>query len=125
MLLAGCSKEPGVPLFFHLSDGNMAQTVAVPTNSPSLVVSNLQMVGVEPAQGRVTVRLFPQDAGAFERLTEENQGKTLILVQGTNILAAPKIVGRIPAQAGIMIPISTNADFGGTVQELLKLRQQP
>ena len=103
----------------------MAQTVAMPTNTPSLVVSNLQMVGVEPAQGRVTVRLFPQDAGAFERLTEENQGKTLILVQGTNILAAPKIVGRIPAQAGIMIPISTNADFGGTVQELLKLRQQP
>lgn len=122
--LLGCTKQAGVPLSFHLSDQNYDSAAGIPTNAPSLVVSQLQMVAAEPAQGRVTIKLFPADAGVFEKLTTDNFGKTVVVVQGTNIVATPRITQPIPVQAGIMLPISTNVDFGRTHQELLKLSRQ-
>jgi len=124
LLLFGCSKKPGVPLSFYLSDQDQSGAAVVPTNTAALVVTQVAMVAGESAQRRITIKLLPADASAFEKLTTDNFGKTLFAVQGTSVLAAPKITQPIPVQAGIMFPIGTNVDFEHTYRELLKLSRQ-
>ena len=124
LLLFGCSKEPGVPLSFYLSDSDQSSAVGIPTNTAALVVSEVAMVAAEPAQGRVTIKLLPADASVFEKLTTDNFGKMVVVVQGTNIIATPRITQPIPVQAGIMLPIRTNVDFELTYRNLLKLSRQ-
>ena len=82
------------------------------------------MVASDAAQRKVTIKLLAADASAFEKLTADNFGKTLIMVQGSNVLAAPRISEPISAQAGIIVPIGTNVDFEHTYRELLKLSRQ-
>jgi hypothetical protein len=123
LFLFGCSKKPGGPLSFYLSDQGQSGA-AVQTNTAALVVTQLEMVASEAAQRSITIKLLPADASSFERLTTDNFGKPFFVVQGTNVLATPKITQPIPAQAGIMLPIGTNVDFEHTYRELLKLSRQ-
>lgn len=122
--ILGCSNQAGVPLSFYLCGEDYDSQSGIPTNAPALVVSQVLMVAGEPALGRVTIKLSPPDAGVFEKLTTDNFGKTVVVVQGTNVIATPRITQPIPVQAGIMLPISTNVDFGGTYRELLRLSSQ-
>jgi len=124
LLLFGCTKDPGVPLSFYLSDQDQSSAVAVPTNTAALAVSQVEMVASDATQRKVTIKLLAADASAFEKLTTDNFGKTLIMVQGSNVLAAPRISEPISAQAGIIVPIGTNVDFEHTYRELLKLSRQ-
>src|SRR5258705_6580517 len=111
LLLFGCShKEAGVPLSFYLTDQDPNGAAAIPTNAAALTVSELEMMASEPAVRRITIKLVPSDAGVFEKLTTDNFGKTVVVVQGTNVLATPRITQPIPVRAGIMLPISTNVD---------------
>ena len=124
LLLAGCSREPGVPLSFHLSDLEPSGIATVPTNTAALVVSQVDMVAPDAAERKITVKLLSADAGVFEKLTTDNFGKTLIVIQGTNVLSAARILQPIPVQAGVILPIGTNVDFEHTYRELLKLSRQ-
>jgi hypothetical protein len=125
LLLFGCSsKEAGVPLRFNLSDQDQNGAAVIPTNAAALAVSEMQMVRAETPQRRITIKLLPTDASAFERLTTDNFGKTVVVVQGTNVVATTRISEPISAQAGIILPIRTNVDFEHTYQDLLKLSRQ-
>jgi hypothetical protein len=122
--ILGCRKQTGVPRSLYLCAEDYDSRSGIPTNAPALVVSQVQMVAGEPTLGKVTIKLSPPDAAVFEKLTTDNFGKTVVVVQGTNVLATPRITQPISAQAGIMIPISTNVDFGRAYQELLRLSSQ-
>lgn len=124
LLLFGCSKEPGVPLSFYLSNQEQSGPIVVPTNKAALVVTEIELVAPEVAQRRVTIKLLAADASSFEKLTTDNFGKTLVIVQGTNLLAAPKIKEPILAQASVVLPIGTNVDFEHTYWELRKLSRE-
>ena len=124
LLLVACSKKPALPLSFYVMDQEVDPTRAIPTNAPTLVVSQVQAVFPEPAEGRVSIKLMPRDAAEFEKLTTDNLGKTVVVVQGTNVISMPRITGPIPVRARIMMPISTNIDFGRTYRELAKLKGQ-
>ena len=122
-LCYGCtSKQAGVPLSFYLSDQEPKNGVAtVPDGQAALVVGQLQFVASDAAQRKLTIKLFPADASVFEKLTTDNFGKTIVLVQGSNMLASPRVSEPIPAQAGITFPVSTNLDFQSVYRELQRL----
>jgi hypothetical protein len=124
LLLFGCSKEPGVPLSFYLSDQESRGPVVVPTNAAAFVVTQVEGVGSEAAHRKVTIKLLASDASAFEKLTRDNLWKTLVVVQGTNVLATPKISDPIPARGAIVFRIGTNVNFENTYRDLLKLSEQ-
>lgn len=121
LLLFGCSKEAGVPLSFYLSDQSQSGAAAVPTNTAALVVTQVESVALDAAQRKVIIKLLPADASSFKKPYTDNWGRTVVIVQGANVLATPPIQQLILAQAWITLPIATNVDFGPTYREILKL----
>jgi hypothetical protein len=124
LLLSGCSKQVGVPLSFHLSDQKQGDPATLPKDKPALVVKQVEVFEHDAAQRKVSIKLLPTDSRAFEKLTADNIGKTLIFVQGSNVLMAPKNLHPIPAGTIISFSISTNLDFESVYQELLKLSKK-
>ena len=121
-LCAGCSKQAGIPLRFYLSEQEPKDSVAaIPNGQPALVVSQVQLVASDPSQRKLTIKLFPPDATAFEKLTTDNYGQTIVLVQGSKVLASPRVSEPIPARAGITFPVSTNLDFQSVYRRLQAL----
>jgi len=122
LLLCGCRhKEKTEPLAFYLSKPAPTGASVEAEKKPSLVVSKLDMVAPDQGQRKVTIKLLDSDAAAFEKLTSRNIGKTLILVQGGNVLADATVSQAIPVTAGIMVSVNTNIDFENACLNLLKL----
>lgn len=120
--LAGCGGKPAVPLSFYLNEQEQQKGVAIgPESKAALVVSRVEMVAPDVVKRNVTIKLLPADANAFEKLTTDNLGKTVTIVQGSNVLATPRIFEPIPAQAGVTFPIGTNIDFESAYRELVRL----
>jgi hypothetical protein len=122
LLFFGCSREPVKPLSFYLSEQKPTYgDLAIPTNLAALVVSRLQFITPDMAQHTISIRLLPADASAIEKLTTDNFGKTVVMVQGTNVLSVSSILAPVPAQADFMFPVNTNLDFGSVCRELSNL----
>jgi hypothetical protein len=122
--IVGCTKQAGVPLSIHVCAEDYVVQAGIPTNAPALVVSQVLRVAGEPAQRKVTIKLSPPDAGVIEKLTTDNPGKKVVIVQGTNVLATPRITGPILARAAIVFRINTNVDFERTYRELVRLSSE-
>jgi len=86
LLFAGCG-GPKEPVSFYLSSQKPTSGSSfVPTNPPVLVVTRLTFVAPDTDQHTISIKFFPADASVIEKLTTENFGKTVVIVQGTNVL---------------------------------------
>jgi len=85
------------------------------------VVTQAEIVTLDATQRQVIIKLLPTDASLFKNLARDNWGKTVVVAQASNVLAASKIQQLILADAWIRLPIATNVDLGHAYRELLKL----
>jgi hypothetical protein len=113
--------EVAAPLAFYVHEVNAGASAR--TNDPALLVSTIEVVGAEPAQRRITVKLLASDAESLQKLTADNVGKMLMVAQGSNIISSAMIVVPI-GRAPFMVPVGTNANFERTCQELLALSRR-
>jgi hypothetical protein len=122
LLLCGCShKEKVVPLAFYLSAPAVTGQPTHAEDKPSLVVSRLEFVAPDAGQRKVAIKLKDKDAKEFEALTAKNIGRTLILVQGGNVVADATLSEAIPPEAGIRVDVNPNIDFERACLNLIKL----
>lgn len=122
LLYCGCRREPATPLSFYLSDQEPSiKGTSIPTNSPVLTVTRLRFVAPDNSVRKITIKFYPKDADAVEKLTTDNLGKTVVMIQGTNVLTVSRVTVPISARAGFLFPVSTNVDFDAAVRELLRL----
>jgi len=122
LLLCGCShKEKNVPLAFYLSAPAVTGEPTRAEDKPALVVSKLDFVAPDIAGRKVAIKLKGNDAKEFETLTAKNIGRTLILVQGGNVVANATLSEAIPPDAGIRVSVNTNIDFERACLNLIKL----
>ena len=121
LLYAGCSgsKEP---VSFYLSDQKPAKGGgSVPAGPATLLVSKLRLVAPHEAEHMITIKFIPSDASAIDKLTTENLGKTIVMVQGTNVLSVSRVFTPVHPDGGLMFPVNTNLDFDSVYRALLKL----
>lgn len=95
---------------------------SIPTGPATLVVSRLAFVDPDEAQHTITVKFIPKDASAIEKLTIASIGKTIVIVQGSNVLSVAVVSAPVPPEAGLMIPVNTNLDFECAYRALLRLK---
>ena len=130
--------------FFVVSDdpvanGHYVNTPEFPKlgyikNSPDLVIAHLQVVMLDTAtrtieyQGVVTnevrpavlVRLFPDDAVRFAKLTADYVGQQILIASDTRPLMAPRVLS--PIDSGkVQISLATEKEAQNTATELKKL----
>jgi hypothetical protein len=118
----GCSREPGKPLSFYLSDQEPTfGSGVIPATPATLVINKLQFVITDAAQHIMTIKFFPADASTIEKLTIDNFGKTVVMVQGTNVLCMSRISVPVGEKAAMIFPVRTNLDFEIVTRELLNL----
>jgi len=121
LLFAGCG-DPKEPVSFYLSSQKPTSGSSfVPTNPPVLVVTRLTFVAPDTDQHTISIKFLPSDANAIEKLTTENFGKTVVIVQGTNVLSAAVVSAPVPPDAGFMFPVNTNLDFENVYRSLSRL----
>lgn len=121
LLSAGCS-GPKQPVSFYLSNqGPTSGGNSIPTNTAALVVTRLRSVYADFTGRTVSISFFQPDADVIEKLTADNIGKTMAVVQGTNVLDVGPIAAVVPPNASLMFRVNTNLDFQSVYRELLKL----
>lgn len=121
LLFAGCGGIKG-PVSFYLSNEEPTSSGGlIPTNPPALVVARLRSVFPDPARHTITINFFPADASAIQAFTTDNIGKTVVMVQGSNVLSVAKVLSPVPPDAGLMIPVNTNLDFRSVYRALSRL----
>ena len=120
LLFAGC--RPKEPVSFYLSDQKPSMGGgSIPVGPATLVVSKLQFVGPDEAQRTISIKFILSDASAIERMTTENIGKTIVMVQGTNVLSVSKVFAPVLPDAGLMFPVNTNLDFESVYRAISRL----
>ena len=121
LLFAGCG-GPKEPVSFYLSDQKPSEARGViPAGSASLVVSKLTFVASDPDQHTISIKFLPADASAIEKLTRDNIFKTVVIVQGSNVISAAVVSTPVPPDAGFMFPVNTNLDFESVYRALSRL----
>jgi hypothetical protein len=122
LLFAGCSGPKEEPVSFYLSSQKLTSgSATIPTNPPVLVVTRLTFVAADAEQHTITIKFLPADASAIQKLTTENIGGTVVIVQRSNVISAAVVSAPVPPDAGLMFPVNTNLDFESVYRAISRL----
>jgi hypothetical protein len=122
LLFVGCG-GPKEPVSFYLSSQKPTFDIGtISTNTPALVVTRLTFVASDTDQHTISIKFLPADADVIQKLTTENIGGTVVMVQGSNVISASVVSAPIPPDAGFTFPVNTNLDFESVLRALSRLQ---